>query len=156
MVLDADGLNILAGEPSLLQQLPKNTILTPHPKEFERLFGQSENEFERMELALKKAAELNCYIILKGHHSFIACASGKGYFNNTGNAGMASGGSGDTLTGILTGLSAQGYSALESCLMGVYLHGLAGDIAADQLSQEAMLASDIVQNLGGAFKCIQD
>ena len=156
LVLDADGLNILAGEPSLLQQLPKNTILTPHPKEFERLFGQSENEFERMELALKKAAELNCYIILKGHHSFIACASGKGYFNNTGNAGMASGGSGDTLTGILTGLSAQGYSALESCLMGVYLHGLAGDIAADQLSQEAMLASDIVQNLGGAFKCIQD
>ena len=155
LILDADALNILAGEPLLLEQLPSNTILTPHPKEFERLFGQSENDCERMELALKKAIELNCYIILKGHHSFIAFASGKGYFNNTGNAGMASGGSGDVLTGILTGLAAQGYTALESCLLGVYLHGLAGDIAADQLSQEAMLAGDIVQNLGSAFKCFQ-
>jgi ADP-dependent NAD(P)H-hydrate dehydratase / NAD(P)H-hydrate epimerase len=152
LVVDADALNILSMHPQLPHTLPANTILTPHPKEFERLFGKSENDFERIGLALKMAASLNCYIILKGHHSFIAAPSGRGFFNDTGNAGMATGGSGDVLTGILTGLAAQGYTPLETCLMGVYLHGLAGDMASVKFSQEAMMAGDIIESLGDAFK----
>jgi NAD(P)H-hydrate epimerase len=154
LVIDADALNILSAHQEILNQLPVDCILTPHPKEFERLFGKCENDFERMERALKKATEHNCYIILKGHNSFIATPNGNGYFNSTGNAGMATGGSGDILTGILTGLIAQGYSPEETCLLGVYLHGMAGDIAAEKLSQEAMIASDITDNIGQAFKLI--
>jgi len=154
LVLDADALNILAAHPALLKQLPANTILTPHPKEFERLFGKTNNDFEQITVALQKANQYQCYIILKGHHSFIATPSGKGFFNNTGNAGMATGGSGDVLTGILTGLAAQGYTTLETCLLGVYLHGLAGDIAANKFGQEAMLAGDITESLGDAFKSL--
>jgi NAD(P)H-hydrate epimerase len=154
LIIDADALNILSMHPALLSKLPAECILTPHPKEFERLFGKTENDFDALQMALQKAAEFRCYIILKGHHSFIATPEGKGYFNNTGNAGMATGGSGDVLTGILTGLSAQEYRPLETCLLGVYLHGLSGDIAATQFSQEAMLASDITQCLGEAFKRI--
>ena len=154
LVLDADALNILSLNPHLLQRLPARTILTPHPKEFERLFGSTANEFDRLQLALSKAKQYQCFIVLKGHHSFIACPQGIGYFNNTGNAGMATGGTGDVLTGIITGLAAQGYTALESCLLGVYLHGLAGDIAAEKFSQEAMLAGDMIRCLGEAFKKI--
>ena len=152
LVFDADALNMLSVQQELLAQLPSQSILTPHPKEFERLFGKCENDFQRMETTLQKAAQHNCFIVLKGHHSFIATPNGKGYFNNTGNSGMATGGSGDVLTGILTGLLAQGYTAEESCLLGVYLHGLAGDIAAEKLSQEAMIAGDIIEFLGDAFK----
>ena len=155
LVLDADALNILSVHQEMLVQLSPNTILTPHPKEFERLFGKSNSDFERIEMALHNAAKYNCYIILKGHHSFIATPNCRGYFNNTGNAGMATGGSGDVLTGILTGLAAQGYTALQTCILGVYLHGLAGDIAADLFSQEAMLAGDITHCLGKAFKTLR-
>ncbi len=155
IVLDADALNIFSVHPKLFAQLPTGSILTPHPKEFERLFGKTTNDFTRIALALQKAKELQCYIILKGHHSFIASPEGEGYFNSTGNAGMATGGSGDVLTGILTGLLAQGYTPLHACLLGVYLHGLAGDIAAHLHSQEAMLAGDITTCLGEAFKRLQ-
>ncbi len=151
MVIDADALNILASQKDWLQLIPAGSILTPHPKEFERLFGESANDFDRIELALKKAKELNCIIILKGHHTLIATPGGKGFFNSTGNAGMATGGSGDVLTGILTGLLAQGYTSIETAMLGVYLHGLAGDIAAKNISMEAMIAGDIVENLGKAF-----
>lgn len=151
IVLDADALNILSAHPELLEQLPADSILTPHPKEFERLFGKSANDFERIKLAEQKANELQCCIILKGHHTFIASPGHPGYFNSTGNAGMATGGSGDVLTGILTGLLAQGYSSLHACLLGVYLHGSAGDLAAGKHSQEAMVASDITNCLGNAF-----
>jgi ADP-dependent NAD(P)H-hydrate dehydratase / NAD(P)H-hydrate epimerase len=152
LVIDADALNILAANKSLLAALPGQTILTPHPKEFERLFGKCSNDFERITLALQKASDLDCYIVLKGHHSFIATPTGEGYFNNTGNAGMAKGGSGDVLTGMLTSLAAQGYSPLQTCLLGVYLHGLAGDLAAEKFSQEAMTATDIIEQTGQAFK----
>jgi hydroxyethylthiazole kinase-like uncharacterized protein yjeF len=152
LVLDADALNILSSNQELLSALFPLCILTPHPKEFERLFGKTNNEFESHELALKKAAQYNCFIILKGHHSFIATPMGQGYFNNTGNAGMATAGSGDVLTGILTGLAAQGYPALETCMLGVYLHGLAGDFAAAALSKEAMIAGDIINFLGKAYQ----
>jgi len=94
--------------------------------------------------------------VLKGHHTLIATPDGKGYFNSTGNPGMATAGAGDVLTGIITGLLAQKYSPLQSCLLGVYLHGLAGDIAAEGLSQEVLIAKDIVENLGNAFKEIQE
>jgi NAD(P)H-hydrate epimerase len=131
------------------------SILTPHPKEFERLFGESQNDFERIEKALENAKQLNCSIVLKGHHSFIATPAGKGYFNNTGNAGMATGGSGDVLTGMITGLLAQGYFSEDASILAVYLHGLAGDIAANEFSKEAMIAGDIVDNIGKAFKQLE-
>ncbi len=150
-VLDADALNLLSIKKDLTAHLHEECILTPHPKEFERLFGNTNNDFERKDLALQKAEELNCVIVLKGHHTFIASPNGDAWFNSTGNAGMATAGSGDVLTGILTGLLAQGYNAEEAAILGVYIHGAAGDIAAQQLSQEAMLASDITQHLGDVF-----
>lgn len=152
LVLDADALNSIALQPELLQMLPAGTILTPHPREFERLFGPSTDDFARIRLALAQAASLRVVIVLKGHHTFIATPDGKGFFNSTGNPGMATAGSGDLLTGILTGLLAQGYSPVEAAILGVYLHGQAGDLAADKLSPEAMLATDIADQLGAAFK----
>ncbi|MBL7745649.1 MAG: NAD(P)H-hydrate dehydratase [Chitinophagaceae bacterium] len=155
VVLDADALNIIASQKDLLQLIPAGSILTPHPKEFERLFGETADDFARIQLALQKARELKLIIVLKGHHTLIATTDGKGFFNSTGNAGMATGGSGDVLTGLLTGLLAQGYSSVEAAILGVYLHGLAGDIAAEKLSQEAMVAGDIIENLAGAFLSIR-
>jgi NAD(P)H-hydrate epimerase len=151
VVMDADALNGLSMEKKM-PSLPPGSILTPHPKEFERLFGESENDFERIERALVNAKLLNCSIVLKGHHTFIATASGKGYFNNTGNAGMATAGSGDVLTGMITSLLAQNYSSEDASILAVYLHGLAGDIAAKEFSKEAMIAGDIIDSIGKAFK----
>jgi ADP-dependent NAD(P)H-hydrate dehydratase / NAD(P)H-hydrate epimerase len=155
IVIDADALNVLSSYPALYKTIPPHSIITPHPGEFERLFGKSETDFERINRALQKARELNIYIVLKGHHTLIATPAGNGFFNSTGNAGMATAGAGDVLTGIITGLLAQKYSSLQACIFGVYLHGLAGDIAAEKLSKEAMVAGDIVNNLGDAFKLIQ-
>jgi NAD(P)H-hydrate epimerase len=105
---------------------------------------------------MAKAAAWKSVIVLKGHHTLVATPSGKGFFNMSGNAGMATAGSGDVLTGLLTGLRAQGYDAADAARLGVYLHGLAGDIAADALGQEALLARDIVQHLGSAWKTLND
>ena len=138
----------------LLKLIPPGSILTPHPKEFERLFGGSANDFDRIQLALQKAKELNCVIVLKGHYTLIANPDGKAFFNSTGNAGMAAAGSGDVLTGILTGLLAQGYSSIKTGILGVYLHGIAGDLAAEKNSMEAMIAGDIIENLGTAFSSL--
>jgi ADP-dependent NAD(P)H-hydrate dehydratase / NAD(P)H-hydrate epimerase len=151
MVVDADALNICSFRKDLLEMLPKNSILTPHLKEFERLFGESQNDFERNELQRQKSKELGLIIVLKGAHSCISTPDGKCYFNSTGNPGMATGGSGDVLTGILTSLLAQGYPSREAAILGVYLHGLAGDLAAKKLSKEALSANDIVDFLGKAF-----
>lgn len=151
LVLDADALNLLSTQKDLYTLIPAGSVLTPHPKEFERLFGETANEFDRVLLSLQKAKELNLIIVLKGHHTFIATPDGKGFFNATGNPGMATAGSGDVLTGILTGLLAQGYSSVEATILGVYLHGLAGDIAAKELSMEAMVAGDIIDRMGPAF-----
>lgn len=152
MVLDADALNIIATVKGMMGCIPAGSILTPHPKEFERLFGAAADEFEKLVLAQAKARELNVVIVLKGHHTFIATPGGKGYFNATGNAGMATGGSGDILTGLLTALLGQGYPPEQAALLGVYLHGLAGDIAAAETSQESLIASDITGCLGQAFR----
>lgn len=154
VLVDADALNTIALNKDLLQHLPQNSILTPHPKEFERLFGKTVNDVERLQLALQKSKELQVYIILKGRYAFIATPGGQGYFNNTGNPGMATAGSGDVLSGIITGLLAQKYTSLQACIMGTWLHGLAGDIAAAKFSQEAMVAGDIAQCLGDAFKTL--
>lgn len=151
LVIDADGLNCLSKQKELLQQLPPNSILTPHPKEFDRLFGSHENYFDRIATAQNKAKALNSVIVLKSHHTLMAMPSGQLFFNSTGNAGMAKGGSGDVLTGIITALVAQHYTTEHAAIMGVYLHGLAGDFAANALSKEAMTASDIITFLSQAF-----
>lgn len=151
LVIDADALNCIALEKNLLSRIPPGSILTPHPKEFERLFGSTANDFDRIELAMKKSADLNCIIILKGHHTIIADSAHHAFVNSTGNPGMATAGTGDVLTGILTGLLAQGYSSIEAAILGVYLHGLAGDLAAEEQSMEAMIAGDMIEHLGPAF-----
>jgi NAD(P)H-hydrate epimerase len=151
LVIDADGLNSIALQPEVLSFLPVNTILTPHPKEFERLFGASENDFERIEKARQKSTEHNIIIVLKGHHTAIALPDSSLYFNSTGNAGMAKGGSGDVLTGIITAFCAQSYTPAQAALLGVYLHGLAGDYATAELSQEVMTATDLIKFLSNAF-----
>ena len=151
VILDADALNLIAKDPDILHEIPKGSIITPHPKEFERLFGKTNNDQDRISLALQKAAELNLIIVLKGYHSLIAEPTRKAHFNSTGNPGMATAGSGDVLTGILTGLLAQGYSPANAAKIGVFLHGLAGDLAAADLSQEAMTAGDVSDYLGKAW-----
>lgn len=150
-ILDADALNILAQSPDWLEYIPPGSILTPHAKEFERLFGKIERDFERNEVQRQKSQELGVYIILKGANTCITTPQGECYFNSTGNPGMGTAGSGDVLTGILAGLLAQGYTELQSCLLGVFLHGLAGDLAAQALSQEALMAGDILDYMGKAF-----
>jgi NAD(P)H-hydrate epimerase len=152
VVLDADALNIIAAQKDLFPLIPPGSVLTPHPKEFERLFGETGDDFDRVELALTKAKELNCVILLKGHHTLIATPGGKAFFNATGNAGMATAGSGDILTGIITGLLAQDYSPGDASIFGANIHGLAGDLAATNLSKEAMLAGDIIDHLPAAFR----
>lgn len=154
IVIDADALNILSINQELLKELPPGSILSPHPKEFERLFGKTANHFETIQTAKFYAQKLFVYIIVKGHYSMLACPDGEVYFNSTGNAGMATGGSGDVLTGILSGLLAQSYSSKEACLLGMYLHGLAADIAVQSISQEALLSGDINDYLGRAFLSI--
>lgn len=153
LVLDADALNIISANLQLLEQLPPNCILTPHPKEFDRLFGDHDDEFKRWQTALDRSATLNCIIVLKGHYTLVA-AKGKGYFNTTGNAGLAKGGSGDTLTGIITALLAQQYNLEDAARLGVYLHGLAADLAIADQSYETLLASDVSANLSKAFKML--
>ncbi|MEZ5038262.1 MAG: NAD(P)H-hydrate dehydratase [Saprospiraceae bacterium] len=151
LLLDADALNILGKNPTWLNQLPPKSILTPHPKEFERLFGATVDDFQRLALLSQKAVEHQLIIVLKGAFTCIALPNGVCYFNTTGNPGMATGGSGDALTGIICGLLAQGYPPEQAALIGVHLHGLAGDLAASEWGEEALLPSDLIQHLGKAF-----
>ncbi|MBC7887185.1 MAG: NAD(P)H-hydrate dehydratase [Ferruginibacter sp.] len=156
LVIDATALQMLSSDTGILKQrLVNPAILTPHTGEFEKLFGKCDSDFERMKIALQQSIDLGCYIVLKGHHTLIACPDGNAFFNTSGNAGMATAGSGDVLTGILTGLQAQGYGQKDACLLGVYLHGMAGDIAAEKMSQEAMMAGDIIDCMGEAYKEIK-
>jgi NAD(P)H-hydrate epimerase len=154
MVLDADALNIMAKKGVDKLEIPEYSILTPHPGEFERLFGSSSSHFERMQLALKKSFELKCVIVLKSKNTLIACPDGSAWICPTGNAGMAKAGSGDVLTGILTGLLARGYDSEVAAKLGVYMHGYAGDLAAVEFGQEAMQAGDLINMLPHAFKAI--
>lgn len=154
LVIDADGLNLL---PELIQEnhgfkIPENAILTPHVKEFDRLAGPSAGSYERHGKQIAFSQKHKVYIVLKGAYSCITTPEGKCYFNSTGNPGMGTGGSGDVLTGLLTGLLAQGYSPLESCLLGVFVHGLAGDNAAKETGQEGLVADDIIKHIGRTMK----
>jgi len=150
-VADADALNILATRHAWLMQLPRGIILTPHPRELDRLEGQCVDSFERLTKALQLAEKLQGYVVLKGHHTAICMPDGHVAFNTTGNAGMATAGSGDVLTGIITALLARGYGQRVACLLGVYLHGLAGDLAANDIGEESLIASDIIDYLPKAF-----
>ncbi len=154
MIIDADALNIIGKEKKLLHYIPHGSILTPHPKEFERLFGPTDNSFERLQLQIQKSKELKITILLKGHHTSISTPDGKVWFNITGNAGMATGGSGDILTGLITGLLAQGYAPSTAAIMGAWIHGKAADLALKTESMESLTASGIINYFGAAFKAI--
>lgn len=155
LVLDADALNMLASEKTWLAFLPKNSILTPHFKEFERLAGKSENDFERLEKLSRVATHREVIVILKGAYTAVAMPDGRMFFNVTGNPGMATAGSGDVLTGILLACLAKGYPAQVAACLSVYLHGLAGDLALNEQSCESLIASDIIHFLGAAFKHLE-
>ena len=150
VVLDADALNILA-ESSQLDLIPKNSVITPHPLEFERLFGKSKNSFDRIDLAKSKAEELQIFIVLKDHHTAVITPQKNVFYNITGNSGMAKGGSGDVLIGILTALISQNYKTEKACIFGVWLHGKAGDFAAEDFSKESMLPTDLINKIGKVF-----
>ena len=151
LVLDADAINILAKHSELVKELPINTILTPHPKELERLIGPWENDSDKLAKAKQLAQAHQLIIVIKGAHTAIILPSGEVYFNSTGHWGMGTAGAGDVLTGILVGLLSQGYTGKEAALLGVYLHGLSGLCAIEQLSPFTMLASDLISNLSAAY-----
>jgi NAD(P)H-hydrate epimerase len=151
MVLDADALNLMAQNRELLAIIPRHSILTPHPKEFERLAGSWTDDFEKIERQKSFAIKNRVVVVLKGAHTSIASPDGDIYFNTTGNPGMATGGVGDVLTGVLTALLAQGYSPLEAAQLGVWLHGQAGDDAARKHGIRGLIASDITDHLADAY-----
>lgn len=152
LVIDADALNSISLNKEWLTLIPENSILTPHPKEFERLTKVVTNDFERHELQIAFSKQHKVYVVLKGAHTCITTSDGKSYFNSTGNSGLAKGGSGDVLTGLITGLLAQGYTSFEASVIGVYVHGLAGDITKDEKGEVAMVPTDVIEKLPNAFK----
>ncbi len=152
MILDADALNIVSDHRNWLTMLPKRSILTPHLGELDRLIGKCTDSFERLNKAKELAASLQCYLIVKGHYTAIVTPEGNFFFNPTGNPGMATAGSGDVLTGILLALAVQGYTSEETCRIGVYVHGLAGDLAAEKAGEIGMTASDMIRSLPQAWK----
>jgi len=155
LVIDADGLNLVAANKDLLKRIPPRSILTPHPKEFDRIAGESINSYERLKKAQAFAIDHQLCVVLKGAYTAICTATGNVYFNNCGNPGMATAGSGDVLTGIILALLTQGLEPETAAVAGVFLHGTAGDLAAVYRSEESMIASDITDMLGKAFKQIK-
>ena len=155
IVLDADALNILSQDKTLIKQVPPMSILTPHPKEFERLVGSWSDDFERLEMQRTFSLQNKLIVVLKGAHTSISDTQGNIYFNSTGNNGMATAGSGDVLTGIITSQLAQGYNPLEAAILGVFIHGMAGNYALEHESEESLIASDIIKNIGKAFNFVR-
>ena len=151
LVLDADALNIISKHPELLSSLQPNSIITPHVKEFDRLFGTNTHDLARFEKAREMATRLKIIIVLKGHFTGIFYPNGEISFNTSGNAGMAKGGSGDALTGIITALLAQSYLPDAAASLGVFIHGYAGDLAASLFSEESMMPTDLINCLGKTF-----
>lgn len=156
VVIDADALNIISRQHAKEKTIPAQAILTPHLKEFARLAGETAHDFSRHEQQLAFSQKHQVYLVLKGAHTCITTPEGESYFNTSGNPGMAKGGSGDVLTGILTSLLAQGYSQKEACLLGVFLHGLAGDLAKQYLGETSILAGDLIRYLPQAFISLQE
>ncbi len=151
LVIDADGLNILSDNKDWLLKLPEGSVLTPHPGEFKRLVGETASSYAAVQKQLDFAKKYKVVVVLKGAFTSVATPAGKLYFNSTGNPGMATAGSGDTLTGIILGLLAQGFSSEDASVLGVFLHGFAGDLAANEISENALIAGDIADYLGKAF-----
>lgn len=156
MAIDADALNILAANLDWMSEIPQQSILTPHPKEFSHLVGNFNNDTDKLDKLKKFADSHNCIVVLKGAHTAIAIPNETIYINSTGNAGMATGGSGDVLTGIITGLLAQQYSPKNAAILGVYIHGLSGDLAVKEMGKASLVASDLVAYLGKAFLHIEN
>jgi NAD(P)H-hydrate epimerase len=154
-VIDADALNMMATADTDFSKLCQNAVLTPHTKEFDRLFGPHSHILAREETALQKAKEWHCIIILKGHYTRIFTPEGKMYINSTGNPGMAKGGSGDVLTGMIAALLAQKYEPEEAAVIGTFIHGMAGDYAADKNGQISMLPTDIIDNVGLVYNSLK-
>jgi NAD(P)H-hydrate epimerase len=154
-VIDADALNIISRNKHFMDLIPEKSILTPHPKEFDRLFGVNNSTWQRLQKAREIAKRFNVIIVLKGAYSVVVNADGLCYFNSSGNAGLATAGTGDVLTGILSALLAQGYEPLDAAILGVYLHGLAADRALNSQSCESMIAGDVIENIGNAFNFIR-
>lgn len=152
LVLDADALNCIASRPALLSLLPQNTIITPHIGEFDRLFGDQSSSENRLRKAIEMAKYYNIIIVLKGHYTTVIRPTGKVYINSTGNPGMATAGAGDVLTGAIAAFVAQGYRPEIAATMAVYFHGLAGDLAAEQVGMHGLMASDIADYLGRAIQ----
>jgi len=155
LVLDADALNLLALNPHWLGHLPENSILSPHPKELKRLIGEWDSDEDKLMKAVDFAIAHKVVLLIKGANTAVINSEGTVYFNSSGNPGMATGGTGDVLTGILAGLRAQGYTALEAALIGVYAHGLAGDLASAELSEEGMIAGDLINYLPKVWNMIR-
>lgn len=155
LVLDADALNLIAQQTNWLQRIPAGSLLTPHPKEFDRLFGEHASSAERLHTQRKQAQDLGLYIILKGRYSSLCTPAGETFYSVLGNAGMARGGSGDVLTGILTGLFAQYRDMQTTALLGLWLHGSSGDLALRTQSMESLTAMGIAEGLGAAFKVLE-
>ena len=158
LVLDADGINALIGKLKILYNCRAELILTPHPGELSRLLKLKTVEIQknRTKIAQEFARKYNLVLVLKGYRSLVADASGQVYINKTGNPGMATAGSGDVLTGVITALLGQKLSNFDATVLGVYIHGLAGDIAAEKLGQVSMMATDIIDALPEAFKKINN
>jgi ADP-dependent NAD(P)H-hydrate dehydratase / NAD(P)H-hydrate epimerase len=154
LVLDADALNIISENPKLLSTIPAGTILTPHPGEFRRLAGDSFDSYQRLMKQIAFSQQYRVIVILKGAYTSVSFPDGTVFFNSTGNPGMATAGSGDVLTGIILGLLSQGVEPRNAALLGVYLHGLAGDLAIEKKSEQSLIASDIIDFLGNAFLAI--
>ncbi len=152
IVIDADALNIIASDADILKELPKNSILTPHPGEFSRLAGYSNSSYEAVMKQSEFSVKNGVIVVLKGAHTSVTTPSGHIYFNSTGNPGMATAGSGDVLTGVILSLLSQGYPPETAALAGVYLHGLAGDLAAEHYGEQSLISGDIPEYLGAAFK----
>lgn len=156
LLIDADGINLLAAHPEWISLLPENTILTPHPGEFDRLVGPSENGYRRNLKQIAFSQKHRLILVLKGAFTSITLPDGQCHYNSTGNPGMAKAGSGDVLTGIILSLLTQGYAQHDAAMLGTYIHGLAGDLAAEELGEQGMIASDIVHYLGKAFKQLEN
>ncbi len=155
LVIDADAINIIAENRDLIQLIPPSSILTPHPKEFERLVGKSSGNFDRLQSQIQFSKENNVVIVLKGAYTSVSSSEGKIVFNTTGNPGMAKGGCGDVLTGIILAFFAQQYTSFDAAVLGVFLHGLAADLAIDEINEEALLATDVINYLGKAFNSLK-
>ncbi len=155
IVCDADALNLLSENPTWLEFLPAGSILTPHPGELERLVGHTGDATERLERTRVFAARHRCVCLIKGAYTAVVQPDGHVLFNTTGNPGMATAGSGDVLCGLVLALLAQGYSSEHAAIAGVYLHGLAGDLALEFQSEESLLSGDLPAYFGAAFKKVR-